>query len=105
VIISGDLLGASTTAGDGINMQLSYGTGSAPANAAAITGTQVGSILKYENPATVVAADVHVPFSMQAVITGLAQGTAYWFDIAAESIATNSKIGLENVSVTLVEIG
>ncbi len=102
--ISGNFISSSVTAGDGILTQLSYGTGAAPANGAALAGTQLGNILKYTNPATVVAADVDVPFSQQAVITGLALNTAIWLDIAAKSVANVSNVGLANLSVTATEL-
>lgn len=103
-MVSGMMKSSSVTAGDGILAQLSYGTGAAPANAAALTGTQIGNIVKYENPTTVIAADVFVPFHTQCAVTGLTLGTAYWFDLAAKSIANISNIGLTGLSVTAVEI-
>lgn len=103
IIINGTITGASTTAGDGVLLQASYGTGSAPANAAALAGTQVGSIVGYMNPTTVTAADVNVPFTVTAVVTGLKRGTAYWVDLAAKAVATASKSPLTNVSVSVVE--
>lgn len=102
--ISGTITSSTVTAGDGIEHQLSYGTGAAPANAAALAGTQVGSPQSYKNPAIVTAADVAVPFSVQAVITGLTLGTAYWLDLAAKSLGTVSSGALSNVSVSAVEL-
>jgi hypothetical protein len=102
--ISGTATGSTVTAGDGLEWQLSYGTGAAPANAGAVTGTQVGAVQENTNPAAVTAADVHTPFSITAVITGLTLGTAYWLDLAAKSIATASSGALANVSVTAVEL-
>jgi hypothetical protein len=104
IIISGTVVSPSgTAAGNGIKYQISYGTGTAPANAATLTGTQVGTVQEYTNPATVTAADVNQPFSHAVVITGLTAGTTYWIDEAAESVATVSDMGLANVSVTAVE--
>lgn len=104
VTISGTVLCSTVTAGDGIAWQLSYGTGAAPANAANLTGTQVGTPQEYTNPGTVTAADVHIPFSVQAVITGLTTGTAYWIDLAAKSIGTVSSGNLSAVSVSAIEV-
>lgn len=103
-IISGDLIGSTTTAGDGVDVQISYGTGAAPANAAALTGMQAGGVMGYENPTTVTAADILVPFSTQALISSLTLGTAYWLDLAAKSVGTSSAVGLTNVNVTIVEL-
>ncbi len=104
LMISGNLISSVTTAGDGILAQLSYGTGAAPGSNAALAGTQVGNILEYTNPATVVAADVFTPFSMQVVVTGLTLGTAYWYDLAAKAVANASHIGLANLSVSAFEL-
>lgn len=103
--ISGTLTSSSVTAGDGILMQLSHGTGNAPANAGALAGTQDGSVQGYMNPTTVTAADVNVPFSMTAVVTGLALDTAVWLDVAAKSVLNASHIALTNVSISAIEVG
>jgi hypothetical protein len=104
ITVSGTIVSPSgTTAGLGIEYQVSYGTGAAPANAAALAGTQVGTVQSYTNAATVTAADVAIPFSAQVVVTGLAVGTAYWIDLAAESLGTVSEMGLSNVSVSVIE--
>ena len=104
VIISGTIVSpAGTTAGLGIKYQISYGTGAPPVNAAAITGTQAGTVQQYTNAGTVTAADVSVPFSIQAIVSGLALGTSYWLDLAAESVGTASDMGLSNISVSALE--
>jgi|SRR5579863_6400597 len=103
IVISGDFISSAVTAGDGIQIQLSYGTGTAPVNTATLTGTQVGSILEYTNPTTVTAADVFVPFSVNAVVTGLTPNTAYWIDLAAVSVAVASTVGVTNVSISVIE--
>jgi hypothetical protein len=104
IIVSGTVVETTgTAAGVGVQYQLSYGTSTAPTSNAAKTGTQVGTVQKYLNPATVTAVDVAVPFSVQAVVTGLTVGTAYWIDLAAESITTASYVGFSNVSVSVIE--
>jgi hypothetical protein len=105
VTFSGTVISpAGTAAGNGIHFQISYGTGTAPSNAGTLAGTQVGTIQSWINPTTVTAADVFVPFSTTTVISGLATGTAYWLDLAAESVATVSDMGLSKVSISAVEI-
>lgn len=94
---------AGTAAGLGIAYKVNYGTGTAPASAAAVTGTTVGGVQEYTNSATVTAADVHTPFTITSVITGLTIGTAYWLDLAAEAIATASDLGLSNVTISAIE--
>ena len=103
IVISGDIISSVTTAGVGIKYQLSYGTGAAPANAGALAGTQVGTIREYTNPATVVAADVFIPFTISAVVTGLSLGTPYWVDLAAEAVTTANDVGFANISVSAIE--
>ncbi len=104
ITINGTLTSTTTTAGDGITFQVSHGTGSAPANAAALTGTQDGTIQTYRNPATVTAADVDIPFSQTVVLTGLTIGTAYWIDEAAKSVGTASSAAMTAVNISAVEI-
>jgi hypothetical protein len=69
-----------------------FGTGTAPANAAAQTGTAVGTPVS----ATSTAAAAVMPFSIGGVITGLTPGTAYWFDLsllAGGGTASTTSIG------------
>ena len=56
---------------------LYYGTGTPPANGAAATGTQISTTALATLP-----ANVQVPYSLQAIVTGLVVGTQYWFDLA-----------------------
>jgi hypothetical protein len=67
-----------------------FGTGSAPANAASVTGTTVGAAVIAATSST---ASAFVPFGgLGGVITGLTPGTAYWFDlyVAASTSGTAS---------------
>lgn len=80
VTMSGTMFSATTagTATAGIR----YGTGTPPAAGAAATGTAVGqSAQKGPMP----AANTVIPFSLSAVITGLAVGTPVWLDITMSS--------------------
>ena len=103
ITICATITNSSGTAGDGILFQISDGTGTAPANAASLTGTQVGQPMEYVNAAALTAADVQVPACTTAVITGLAIGTARWIDLAAKSVGTVSVTALTNVSVSAME--
>jgi hypothetical protein len=97
VIISGDVT-QSTTA-DGAKWQLSIGTGVAPVNGAALTGTQFGS-----NPTmTFLTGVLTVPFSSQAISAAQVQGTAVWIDIALAAI-TAGTASMSNLSVSVVEL-
>lgn len=92
---------ASSGASDGAKIQLSYGTSAAPANAAAITGTQVGARLTVANNASTAA--LAVPYSITAVITGLTPGTAYWLDVTLAAITAGTATITTN-SITAYEI-
>ena len=52
---------------------------------------------------TVIAADVHFPTCRQATVTGLTIGTAYWIDLAAESVGTASSGTLTAVNISAIE--
>jgi hypothetical protein len=91
VIINGNLF---TNAG--ASVQLSYGTGTAPANGAALTGTAVGTALG-------TSAGPSVPVTLSAIISGLTLGTPYWIDIIQVS-STGALINIQNVTVTITEI-
>lgn len=105
ITISGTIIdpGATTSAGQGIQYQISYGTGSAPTGNAALTGTQVGSVGEWMIANTVTAADVFIPFSQTVVVTGLTVSTAYWIDLAAKSITGASNFAFQKVTVAVVE--
>lgn len=72
------------TANDGTKAQMSYGTGTAPINGAALTGTQVGPVVQFN--ASTLAAGASAPYAAMWVITGLTKNTAYWFDTAFAAI-------------------
>jgi hypothetical protein len=88
------------TTGDGTTLKIAYGTGTAPVNGAAATGTLLG------NPITVtfVTGEITsgVPFSFYEYITGLTVNTQYWFDIQFESV-TGGTSSLTNLHVTAEE--
>ncbi len=75
VLILLDSTAKNTTSGDGCNVQLAVGTGSAPANGASATGTTVGNLFNYINALT------QTPMSLNGYVTGLTVGTAYWIDV------------------------
>jgi len=80
ISLAGDLGTGTTAAAGPIIVQLRYGTGAAPANAAAVTGTAAGSAINFT--LTNYASGDRLPFSCLAHITGMSLGTAYWLDIS-----------------------
>jgi hypothetical protein len=83
VAFSGSI--ANSTASDGAQTGIRYGTGTAPTNGAALTGTAAGAKPKVVNNASTAA--LKVPFSITVVITGLTFGAAYWFDLSLARIS------------------
>lgn len=75
--------------GDTIVLKLAYGTGGAPAQNAAASGT-IASFLRSMNLA-LTAGDL--AWTLNVVILGLTVGTAYWFDLQADIS------GIDNVSI------
>jgi len=96
VTISGDM--ANATATDGGAVQLAWGTGAAPANGAAATGTVVGG----KATGTSATAGARVPFSLTQVITGLPLGTAVWLDLQFAAV-TGGSLSLADVSIAATE--
>lgn len=101
LMLSGNISNSTAAAGDGGKVQLRFGTGTAPTNGAALTGTTAGGqVSMLLERAT---ASDPFPFALQAVITGLTIGTAYWLDAALAAIAGGTAI-ITNLSLTAVEI-
>lgn len=96
--ITGDCFNATAIA-DGGKIQIRTGTGAAPINGAALTGTSVGSQVTFIQATT---ADKY-PFSLSAIVTGLVLGTAIWIDVSLAAV-TGGTATIENVSVCAVEV-
>lgn len=98
MVLSGDI--KQSTSGDGATIALRYGTGTAPVNGAAVTGTLPAGTAAQ----TFVAAanNQTVPFSIQALIGALTNGTAYWFDAALLAV-TGGTASIENLSLSIYE--
>jgi hypothetical protein len=103
--VSGDLhisvvgdIGSTSTASD-TTIQIRAGTGTAPANGAALTGSAVGSAVQWVTSNG--ALGDRIPFSLSGLLTGASVGVAYWVDIAlSSSIGTAT---LKNLSVVIRE--
>lgn len=101
ITICGNISNSTAAAGDGAKAQIRYGTGSAPANAGALTGTTAGpQVSMLLERAT---ASDPFPFSLTAIVTGLTVGTAYWIDIALAAVAAGTGI-ITNLGISAVEI-
>jgi hypothetical protein len=89
------------TTGDGIDINMSFGTGTAPINGAAATGTLVGKDRIWT--ALVGLLNNGVPFSLMAPISGLTPGTSYWFDLQVHAI-TGGTASVSNLNFTAQEL-
>lgn len=100
VIITG--VAATATAAQAVTVGGRYGTGAAPANAAAVAGTRFGAAADpVIGPAAGIAAGI--PFTLAAVLT-LAPGVAYWFDLAVATGNTNDAASVTAIGVTIAEL-
>ncbi len=82
-----------------INIGSRYGTGTAPVNGAAITGT-VGSLAL---SGYLAAAFASVSFCHSFIVTGLVVGTAYWVDLSLANVNSISST-VNNITFTAHEI-
>jgi hypothetical protein len=97
VVFTGQM--QSSAAGAFGTLQLRFGTGTAPANGAAATGTATSAV-----SCTSATAAQALPFCLTAIATGLTPGTAYWFDLGQESGSGASSFSASSIFVVLQEI-
>lgn len=98
ISLAGDM--GNSSAGLGPNVvQLRYGTGTAPTNGAAVTGTAVGSAITLI--ATNSASGDRWGFACNGQVSGLTVGTAYWIDISLSSTVGTSTV--QNLSMLVRE--
>src|SRR3989454_2465365 len=80
--------------------QFNYGTGATPACSAAVTGTPVGNL--YEQITTAAAVKQYSE-SLTVVLTGLTQGTTYWFDVRVTDSSVDTWT-YANPQISVVEV-
>lgn len=90
---------AQDTTADGAFWHIRMGTGTAPSNGDALTGTQYGG----QQSMTFLTGVLSVPFALQAVATGLTLGTAAWVDLVVGA-ATGGSVTMTQVNVTAFEL-
>lgn len=98
IVVSGTIFNSTGAAGDGCNIQLRHGTGAAPANGAAATGTAVGGLLHY----VASTGAGKVPFSLNAFVSGLSLA-AHWIDVTLAA-TTGGTANITDVSISAVEL-
>jgi hypothetical protein len=83
------------SAGDRCSALLAYGTGAAPSNGAAATGTTIGNALR------VGYIGDYSTLPMVGYVTGLTPNTTYWFDLQIKSLNGGScNLGAVNAEAT-----
>jgi hypothetical protein len=97
VMVSG-MMGNNTNGGGAV-AGLRYGTGTAPANAATLTGTAIASNQSYTSAASTDPSG----FAISKTLTGLTVGTTYWFDLSLAAI-TAGTASATGVNMSVIEI-
>jgi hypothetical protein len=101
IVISGDM--DNGTANNGAQVQIRTGTGVAPVNGAALTGTTGGGLVKMTITSGGTGTTSRVPFSLNCLITGLAVGTAVWIDVGLASLVGGTS-RIRDISISAIEI-
>ena len=86
------------TAGSGCITGIRYGTGADPLNAAALTGTSIGS----NQRSTHSAITTRVPFAENVQVTGLTLNTRVWIELS-EAAITSGTCTVNNVNWSVLE--
>lgn len=73
---------ANATSGDGVGVQGVFGTGTAPANGAAASGTTWSPVVQAISSAANAPEEIYV----SGHLTGLTIGTAYWLDLQQKAV-------------------
>lgn len=105
LIISGDV--ANSVGGSGANIQIRYGTGTAPTNgtnaltgcAGAACGTACGRITSD----TITTAALKVPFSIQCVAQAVTPGTALWYDVSLNAVTSGTAV-VTDLSLSAIDV-
>lgn len=90
---------ANNVSNDGCAVKIQYGTGTAPTNGAALTGTTAGN----QVTPVVQAANIGSPFAVYAIASGLTVSTAYWVDLA-QFASVGGTCSLVNIAFSIVEL-
>jgi len=90
--------GANNTINDSCQVAVRYGTGTAPTNGAALTGTAPGLPILWTN----ISAGFSYPWSAAIVATGLTIGTPYWVDASLTAVSGGT-CSIASITVSLME--
>jgi hypothetical protein len=96
VVVSGSI---NNSSGNVLNtIQIRYGTGGAPVNGAAATGTTAGAALITSNS----NGGVPQSFSVNAIVSSLTLSTAYWIDLGLATASGTAS--LQTISISAAEL-
>lgn len=96
VMVDGNI--TDDTTGDLGTWKFRYGTGTAPANNAAASGTAVTPSTTW----TALTGVLSVPFSDSQYLT-LTDGTTYWFDFSTAATGGGAKVGMTQLTYVIME--
>jgi hypothetical protein len=94
-------VGSTATGAANFGLEGRYGTGTAPSNGVALTGTGFPQGVLTLRGAV---ASGPTSFLVEAKITGLTVGTAYWFDLALKTSNASDAASVTNVVETIMEV-
>lgn len=99
VLVSFTGYASNSTYGGGTATGIRYGTGAAPNNGVALTGTSIGnSVLTQISQVSALEA-----FSNTVAITGLTVGTTYWVDLALANLGGSTLATIGSITCTMFE--
>lgn len=101
VILLAGYLRAGATGVKTASVQIRTGTGAAPANGAAATGTVQGPEVEVYVDGT---AGIEGSAAVSALVLGLVNGTTYWIDVRLRSLAALGLVELRNAVLTAFEV-
>src|SRR5574338_246180 len=99
ITISGDI--DNNSSNSGAQVQIRYGTGTAPSNGAALSGTAAGSTVNELNGGN--QGVVRVPFYLNAIVRGLTVNTTYGIDVSLAAVSGGTA-RVRNISISAVEL-
>lgn len=101
IVISSNI--SNNTLGSGAQMKIRYGTGSAPINGAALSGTVTGNTAQVVNPSLALLVAGSNNATCNSIVTGLTLNTAYWIDLSLLRL-TSGTANIASVSISIIEI-
>lgn len=101
ICINGNLTNSAGTAGNGAKTQIRYGTGAAPSNGAALTGTACGS-LQQSVLERAVANDLQT-FCVLCIVPNLPIGTPIWIDLSLAAVSAGTALA-KSLNVMAMEL-